>query len=180
AETCAIVEARANSDLEHPTIVRIHDMGEHDGQLFSVTELCECDLPSWCIRADWREILARITEAGAGLSHLHSAGYVHGDVKPLNILIKDGVARLADFGNAVRPGASLRMGGTPGYISPEVATGNRTASGDVFALGVTAWACLFGTLPFGKLSGDAGAAIMVGVQRANNGAIEPPQLIPRG
>jgi hypothetical protein len=176
----AIVEARTNAEVEHPNIMRIHDIGEHDGQIYSVSELCECDLQSWCIRADWREILARITEAGAGLSQLHSAGYVHGDIKPLNILIRDGAAKLADFGHADRPGASLRLGGTAGYIAPEVATGNRTVSGDVFALAVTAWACLFGALPFGQLSGDAGAALLAGVQRANSGAIEPPQLIPRG
>ena len=178
----ATAEARTTSDVEHPNIVRIHDIGEHQGQRYAVTELCDDDLQAWCINADWPEILARILEAGAGLLHLHAAGYVHGDVKPLNILIKQGTARLADFGSAGRLEQQfvVQFGGTPGYIAPEITLGKRTASSDLFALAVTTWACLFGTLPFGTPQGEAGTAIAVGVQRAIDGVIDHPRVIPKG
>ena len=175
-----MVEARALSGADHPNIVQIHDVGERDGWLFSVTELCEHDLQSWCVSAGWSEILARILEVGAGLAHLHAIGTVHGDVKPMNILIKRGTAKLADFGNAGRPGRSLLLGGTPGYVAPEVALGYRSPSSDVFALAVTAWACLFGVLPFGDLHGGARTAITLAVQRANDSQITRPLVLPRG
>src|SRR5690554_6761368 len=62
----ATAEARTASDVEHPNIVRIYDIGEHQGQRYSVTELCDDDLQAWCVTADWPEILARILEVGAG------------------------------------------------------------------------------------------------------------------
>src|SRR5690606_25659803 len=170
----------ALSGADHPNIVQIHDVGERDGWLFSVTELCEDDLQSWCVSADWSQILARIIEVGAGLAHLHAIGTVHGDVKPMNILIKRGTAKLADFGNAGTPGRSLQLGGTPGYVAPEVALGYRSASSDVFALAVTAWACLFGVLPFGDIRGDARSAISLAVQRANDHQVSRPLVVPRG
>ncbi len=86
-------------------------------------------------------------------------------------MIKDGVAKVADFGLAGEPGRAESIAGTPGYIAPEIAVGIRSPSGDVFALTATAWACLFGVAPFGSALpvGDASAAIALLVQRAIDG-----------
>lgn len=169
-------EVRTMSHVEHPNIVQVFDVGEQDGWLYSVAELCETDMQTWCAERSWPEILARIIEVGSGLASLHAAGYVHGDVKPSNILIKKGVAKLADFGLAARPGFSRTVVGTPGFIAPEIAAGYRAASGDVFALAATAWACLFDALPFGDPPAHANleAAIIFSIERADRGAFAPP------
>ncbi|PRP99353.1 serine/threonine-protein kinase [Enhygromyxa salina] len=177
ADELVLAEARAASQLNHPNVVRIYDVGEHDGWLFSVSELCDEDLSAWCQRHGWLEILARIIEAGEGLARLHAAGVIHGDVKPANILILNGVARLADFGMASVPGHSTRIVGTPGFIAPEVAAGLRTRSGDVFALAATAWACLFAELPYGPLpsTGELAEVIELTVNRARSRAFAQPR-----
>jgi hypothetical protein len=176
ADYRVLAEARAASQLNHPNVVQVYDLGKHDGWLFSVTELCDEDMNTYCLRHGWLDILARIIEAGEGLARLHEAGIIHGDVKPANILIMNGVARLADFGMASSPGRSTNVVGTPGYIAPEVAAGIRSESGDVFALATTAWACLFGGLPYGPLPprGDLAAAIQFTVDRAREGAFAEP------
>lgn len=177
ADNRVLAEVRAASRLNHPNIVRIYDLGVHDGWLFSVTELCDEDMGTWCRRHGWVEILARILEAGEGLAGLHAAGIIHGDVKPPNVFVMNGVAKLADFGMASAPGQSRIIAGTPGYIAPEVAAGFRTANGDVFALAATAWACLFGGLPYGSLPPDIdpAGAIQVSVERAMRAAFAEPQ-----
>jgi hypothetical protein len=166
-----VFEARAMSRIDHSNVVRIFDFGFAEGWLYSVTELCDSDMHMWSVTRGWREILERILEAGHGIARLHAEGYVHGDIKPANILIKDGVAKIGDFGLAAKPGRAESIAGTPGYIAPEVAVGIRSASGDVFALAATAWACLFGTPPFGlpPPTAEVGAAIAVLVQRAIDG-----------
>lgn len=144
--------------------------------MFSVTELCDADMSTWARGKPWAAIVDRIVEAGRGLEALHRAGFIHGDVKPGNILVRDGVAKVADFGMATKPGPSMRVGGTAGFIAPEVADGLRTEAGDVFALAASTWACLFGRSAFGvpPEAEDRAAATMALVARARDGAIEPP------
>ncbi len=170
-----LFEARTMSRIDHPNVVRIFDLGISDGRCYSVIEPCDTDMHVWSATRGWREILERILEAGHGLARLHAEGLIHGDIKPANILIKDGVAKVADFGLAAEPGRAESIAGTPGYIAPEIAVGIRSASGDVFALAATAWACLFGVPPFGSppLTGDAGAAIGLLVHRAIEGEFAP-------
>jgi hypothetical protein len=176
-------EARTMSLVEHPNIVRMFDLGVHEGTVYSVTELCEADMAGWAKGRSWVDVVDRIMEAGRGLAVLHAAGVVHGDVKPANLLVRDGVAKVADFGLATRPGVSTRVGGTAGFIAPEVADGLRSPAGDVFALAATGWACLFGRPAFGvpPQTDDRYAALMVLVERARNNEIELPPAgrIPR-
>jgi len=81
-----------------------------------------------------------LAEAAAGIAAAHARGVVHGDIKPSNILVaSDGRARVVDFGMATVVGAPRIVGGTTGYLAPEIANGGTpTTTGDVFALCVTA------------------------------------------
>jgi serine/threonine protein kinase len=113
-------------------------------------------------------VLDRLLELGRGLACVHAAGLVHADIKPANVLIKDGIAKLGDFGLVTTPGWSARVSGTPGYIAPEVADGERGFAGDVFAFACCAWACLFGSPPFGEApaGADISVATLVLIERA--------------
>lgn len=176
-------EARTMSLVEHPNIVRVFDVGVHEGTMYSVTELCEADMTTWAKGRAWDDVVDRIVEAGRGLAALHAAGIVHGDVKPANLLVRDGAAKVADFGMATKAGLTRRVGGTAGYIAPEAADGLRSPAADVFALAATGWACLFGRPAFGfpPQTDDRLAAIMVLIERARNNEIElpPAKKIPR-
>jgi serine/threonine protein kinase len=156
----AVRESQAMARFDHPNVVQIYDMGEHGSWLYSVIEYCDIDLRNWHFDLGWAQILTRINEAANGLTFLHENGFAHGDIKPANILIRGG-AKLADFGHATRPGVraafigengeamtALRVGGTAGYVAPEVAKQGPGFAGDVFALAVTTWVCIFGEMPF--------------------------------
>jgi serine/threonine protein kinase len=110
-----------------------------------------------------------ITEICAGLAHLHGAGWVHGDLKPGNVLImEDGSVRLADFGLAAEidgTHAYLPPGGSTDFVPPERWAEQVQAHGtavrqtaDVWALGVTACLLLTGQLPFSGVTARARAA----------------------
>ncbi|WP_181197642.1 serine/threonine-protein kinase [Enhygromyxa salina] len=184
AQRGVMTEVRTMSELEHANIVRVFDVEQQDGWLYSVTELCDADMHAWSEGREWTEIIARVLEAGAGLAHVHAAGFVHGDVKPTNIMIKDGLAKLGDFGFATKPrlGPAPYVVGTPGFIAPEVAAGERCASGDVFALAASAWACLFEGLPFGTPPprASAEASVLVSIERAIRGELAQPKRVPAG
>ena len=162
--------------VDHPNLVRVHDVGEHDERMFAVMELCDCDLERWRVGKPWQAIVERILEAGAGLRALHDAGLVHADIKPANILIRRGTAKLSDLGLAGAPETVFRISGTIGYIAPEVADGKRSEAGDVFALACSTWACLFDELPFGDPppNASASAAVLVLAQRARAGELVMP------
>lgn len=173
-----IEEVQAVAAFDHPNIVRMFEIGECDGYPYSVMELCDDDLEHWSQGREWTEILDRVIEAGRGLAAVHEAGLVHGDVKPENIFIKGGVAKIGDFGLVARPGWSARVSGTPGYIAPEVADGRRQPAGDVFSFACAAWVCLVGQHPFGEppAGADNSAAALVLVERAREGAFEEPAV----
>jgi serine/threonine protein kinase len=174
AERKILLEARAMGRVEHPNVARMYELGEAEGRLYSTMELCESNLTGWAEGRPWVAVLDRLIEAGRGLVAVHAAGLVHGDVKPENILVKAGEAKLADFGLASPPGWSTRIAGTPGYIAPEVADGQRGPAGDVFALACAAWVCLYGSPPFGEPPSSAGvsAATLVLVSRARDGRLD--------
>ncbi|WP_181234402.1 serine/threonine-protein kinase [Enhygromyxa salina] len=172
----ALAEVRTMSRFDHANILRVLEFGDHDGWLYSVLELCDADMKTWSVGKRWPDVLDRIIEAGTGLAAIHEVGLVHGDIKPENVLVRAGVAKLGDFGLAGSAGRWGRIAGTPGYIAPELADGQRGPAGDVFALGCATWACLFGTPPFGDppSGADVSAATMVLVERARDGAMLEP------
>lgn len=187
----AVRESQAMARLEHPNVVQIYDMGEHGSWLYSVIEYCDADLHAWHFDLGWAEILQRILEAANGLAFLHRNGFAHGDIKPANILIRGG-AKLADFGHATRPGTrvhflgengeqmtAFRVGGTAGYVAPEAAEQGPGFPGDVFALAVTTWVCLFGEMPFPMPPGVA-ATVASTAKQAEKRPPKEPDKVPAG
>lgn len=175
-------EARALAQLHHPNIVPVYESGEVDDErpghgpwVYVVMPLVDgLDLVSWLKahrssspsrhRADVRRILLH---AGRGLMAAHTAGWIHGDVKPSNILVgADDRVYIADFGLARRargdtspfeptPRGETEASGTPAYLAPERHDGAPASVGsDVYAFCLTAWEVLGGAYPW-KAQGDA-------------------------
>ncbi|MEO6741798.1 MAG: serine/threonine-protein kinase, partial [Chthoniobacteraceae bacterium] len=162
-------EAEALRLLEHPGIVRIRSTGEtDDGRLFIAMELVTgCDLGR-LLRAEKLEPARAydiFLKVCAALTHAHSRGIVHRDVKPSNILIgSDGTVKLADFGLAKHLAdehSNYGIGsltqtrdtfGTPYYIAPEALRGraDHTPAADIYAAGVLLYHLLTGTPPLGN------------------------------
>ncbi len=147
------------ANLVHPHIVQLYDSGHEAGHLYYVMPFIDGE--SLRSRLD-RERQLPIDEAvriaievAEALAYAHSCGVVHRDVKPENILFMAGKAVVADFGVAralsgSRLTPSGMMIGTPYYMSPEQATGERTLDGrsDLFSLGGVLYEMLAGELPF--------------------------------
>ncbi len=145
-------EARAMARLDHPNVVTVHEIVEAEGELVIVMERVDgADLATWLAerprsRSDRLRVLL---DAGRGLAAAHTAGLVHRDVKPANILVdREGRARLTDLGLAaalvddapeLARGSGSRLVGTPGYLAPELVAGARgDALSDQYAFAITA------------------------------------------
>jgi serine/threonine-protein kinase len=126
-------EAELGARLSHPNVVAVLDAGA-EPHPFIVMELIRGPHAAALAKRQDRQPLAAalgvLTQVAAGLQHAHDHGLIHGDVSPRNVLISDhdGTAKLADFGlaSAVEDGARERLGdlgGTPGYMAPEVLDG---------------------------------------------------------
>ncbi|HVH97553.1 MAG TPA: protein kinase [Enhygromyxa sp.] len=104
ARTRLIREAQVMARINHPNVLKVHDVGEHDGQVFLAMEFVQGKtLGRWvrATRRSWREIVAMFVQAGRGLAAAHRVDLVHRDFKPANVLIgPDGRARVLDFGLA--------------------------------------------------------------------------------
>ena len=150
-------EVRALAKVRHPNIVAIHHFGEYKGHPYFVMDLAE-RLPDQIPLGECRRLVAGIA---AALGKLHDAGIIHRDVKPQNILVRDGEFLLADFSivsndsdipcpgleNPTIQGGSRMVVGTHGYISPEVLEGGEaTPSSDQFGLAATCLA-VCGAIP---------------------------------
>lgn len=104
ARTRLIREAQVMARINHPNVIKVHDVGEHDGQVFLAMEFVQGKtLGRWvrATRRSWRAIVAMFVQAGRGLAAAHRVDLVHRDFKPANVLIgPDGRARVLDFGLA--------------------------------------------------------------------------------
>jgi|GEM_PF-2277655 len=147
-------EVRMARRVSHPNVCRVHDLGEHGGQLFVTMELIRgCTLRSALGTGDVDaarcvDIMVQLSSA---LTAAHRAGVVHLDVKPDNVLLERDRAVLTDFGIAgVASDLTGVVAGTPGYIAPEVLRGESfDHRADVFACAVVGYELLAGHLPFG-------------------------------
>jgi len=161
-------EIKTTANLQHPHILPLHDSGDADGLLFYVMPFVDGEtLRQRIVREKQLPIAdaARITsEVAAALDYAHRQGVIHRDIKPENILLHEGSALVADFGIALVPatgdtrltetGMSL---GTPHYMSPEQALGEREldARSDIYAVGAILYEMLTGSPPFTGPSAQA-------------------------
>src|SRR5262249_40651162 len=150
-------EGIAAARLQHPNIVTIYELGEHEGQPFMALELLEgTDLQRAIeagLRPDPKATLPRIIQVLAGLAHAHENGIVHRDVKPSNVFLPWGrPAKIMDFGVARLTGTTTTAGlvvGTPNYMSPEQPRGGELdGRSDLFSVGLILYALVTGEKAF--------------------------------
>lgn len=151
-------EARIAASIKHSNVVRIFEVGEDNGQHFISMEFVPENLAR-VIESSGPlpiESAARFTiQIAQGLDAAHRLGIVHRDVKPQNVLIgPDGIAKVTDFGIARAEALSTMTAtgmimGTPHYMSPEQAQGERVdVRSDVYSLGCVLYQMLAGDVPF--------------------------------
>lgn len=137
--------ARTASSLSHPNIVQVFEVGMHESQPYVVFEYIEgknlADLlrDQGALPADRAVVM--MSQILAGVAHVHANGFLHGDIKPANILVgEDGIPRVTDFGisrPARRAAGEVVCAGTVQYMAPEcVSAGQADYRSDVFALGL--------------------------------------------
>ena len=154
-------EAEALARLHHPNIVQVYEVGEHGGLPFFTLELVDgTTLAARLAGAPQpaREAARLVEELARAVHAAHQQGVIHRDLKPANILLTPGgTAKITDFGLAKRvdvvgvPTQSGEIVGTPSYMAPEQARGDRQSVGpasDVYALGAILYELLTGRPPF--------------------------------
>ena len=157
-----LAEIKTTANLQHPNILPLFDSGAADGFLFYVMPFVEGETLRDRLTRDKQlaipEAVRIAGEVAGALDYAHRRGVIHRDIKPENIMLLDGRPLVADFGIAL---AASRAGGTrmtetgmslgtPFYMSPEQAMGDRdiTARSDVYALGCVTYEMLVGDPPF--------------------------------
>jgi eukaryotic-like serine/threonine-protein kinase len=164
-----LAEIKTTANLQHPHILSLFDSGSADGQLFYVMPYVEGETLRGRLQRETQlpvaDAVRLATEVAGALEYAHRHGVVHRDIKPENILLQDGSALVADFGIAlaVQEAGGERMTqtgmslGTPQYMSPEQAMGQRAidARADIYALGAVTYEMLIGEPPFTGPSAQA-------------------------
>ena len=180
-----LAEIKTTAKLQHPHILPLLDSGEAEGVLYYVMPFVAGESLRHRLTREQQlpiDEAVRITRQVAdALAHAHAQGIVHRDIKPENILLQEGHALVADFGIALavtaaggprmtQTGLSL---GTPQYMSPEQAMGERTldARTDVYALGAVGYEMLTGEPPF------TGATVQAIVAKVLSAEPQLPTLI---
>jgi eukaryotic-like serine/threonine-protein kinase len=165
-------EAKSASALNHPNIITIHEIGECEGTHFIATEFIDGKTLNEYKQANplnYKSALEIAVQVGSALDEAHSAGIVHRDIKPDNVMVRsNGLAKILDFGiakvsvapasagassedaTAIKGGTSPGMIiGTANYMSPEQAEGKEVdARTDIFSFGVLWYEMIAGELPF--------------------------------
>ncbi|MGW1891398.1 protein kinase domain-containing protein [Streptomyces sp. NPDC002004] len=148
-------EARLLGDLRHPCVVRLYEYVEARSGAAIVMEAVDGVSLRELLRAHGttgpEAALVLLKGSLLGLGAAHSAGVVHRDYKPENVLVRaDGSSALADFGIAVRAGRETEAAGTPAYMAPEQWRGEPAGpASDVYAAAAVFFECLTGRRPFG-------------------------------
>lgn len=156
-------EIKVAANLVHPGIVPLFDSGQCDGTLYYVMPFIDGETLEVRLlregRLDVENVLSMTTSLARALDYAHRRGVIHRDIKPANIFLHEGETQLADFGVA-RVAASLGGGegitspgtaiGTPHYMSPEQAVGDRDIDGrsDQYSLACVVFEMLAGAPPF--------------------------------
>ncbi len=154
-------EAEAIARLQHPHIVQVYDLGEHEGLPFFCLEFCAGGSLARKIKGAAlhpAEAAALVEKLARAMHAAHQRNIVHRDLKPANVLLtEDGIPKVTDFGLAKlldagsSPTLSDAIMGTPGYMAPEQVGGGRDLIGprtDIYALGAILYECLVGRPPF--------------------------------
>ena len=176
-------ESQAVAMLSHPNIVSVYDVSRSGDTEYIVMELIEgITLKQYINRKgllNWKEALHFATLITKALSHAHSRGIIHRDIKPHNIMIlKDGSVKVADFGIArlltVQNTLTQEALGSVHYISPEQAKGGHVdARSDIYSVGVVLYEMLTSRLPF---VGDS--AVSVAIQHISAIPLMPRDINP--
>lgn len=148
--------------LTHPNVVRIHDIGEHQGLLFISMELVDGRTLAKVLADEKRlgieEFLGIFNQLAPALGYIHSQKILHRDIKPQNLMVDaGGTLKVMDFGIARdlvsdKTTAAIPMG-TPSYMSPELFNGEALSpASDIYSAGVVFYEMLTGMKPFGNTS----------------------------
>ena len=176
-------ESQAVAQLSHPNIVSVYDVSRGGDMEYIVMELIDgITLKQYMEKRgqlNWRESLHFITQIMRGLSHAHSRGIIHRDIKPQNIMVlRDGSVKVADFGIACLADSAQTLTqealGSVHYISPEQARGDRPdARSDIYSSGVVLYEMLTGRLPF-----EGESAVAVAIQHLSSIPLAPRENNP--
>lgn len=173
-------ESQAVAMLSHPNIVSVYDVSRGETEYIVMELIDGITLKQYMEKRgqlNWREALHFITQIMKALSHAHSRGIIHRDIKPQNIMVlRDGSVKVADFGIACLANAANTLTqealGSVHYISPEQAKGDRTdARSDIYSAGVVLYEMLTGRLPF---EGDS--AVSVAIQHLSSVPLSPREV----
>ncbi len=152
-------EALAASNLSHPNIVKIYDVGEDQGNYYIVMEYIEGKTLKQLLKKRGKltlseaiDIMLQLTD---GMSHAHDSYIIHRDLKPQNIMIQeDGAIKITDFGiamalNSTQLTQTNSVMGSVHYLPPEQASGKGcTIKSDIYSMGIIFYELLSGSLPF--------------------------------
>jgi WD40 repeat protein/tRNA A-37 threonylcarbamoyl transferase component Bud32 len=180
------LEAEAAANLDHPGIVPIYEVGQHEGQHYFSMGFVDGQSLSQRMAAGplpQREAAALLIKVAEAIEYAHQHGVIHRDLKPANILLdQNGSPRVTDFGLAkqLRADSGLtgsgQIMGTPSYMPPEQAGGRREEVGpaaDVYSLGATLYALVTGRPPF-----QAASVMDTMIQVADEEPVPPRRLNP--
>ena len=178
-------ESQAVAMLSHPNIMAVYDVSHTPELDYIVMELLDgITLKQYMQKKGgklaWREALHFITQIMKALSHAHSRGIIHRDIKPHNVMVlRDGSLKVADFGiarltSSAQATLTQEALGSVHYISPEQARGSHIdARSDIYSAGVVLYEMITGRLPY---EGDSPVA--VAIQHINSIPLSPREIDP--
>jgi len=177
-----IHEAKAASALNHPNVCTIHDIQEHDGQMFIIMEFVDGQtLKDMKESISFKHAIDIGIQIADGLAAAHEKGIIHRDIKSENIMVrKDGIVQIMDFGLAKLRGSVTRLTkegstvGTVAYMSPEQVQGQEADHrSDIFSLGILLYELFSGQLPFKGVHETALMYEIVNVDPSPMSSIKP-------